>query len=405
MPQTPPEDAHDHTVFTPIPPMSGSQQPPQEEQTPTQGKQSLFYTQEDDPDLHLPQMDEQDDQADQSSPFVLPFQPSGVMPIMATMQTHQQGATGTPPPATTSPGKKRWGSFQLLKIFLIGGVVLITIIGASLLVFAQSAPPPEAIHVTSTHTPTTRGTTPTAASKPTQRPPAQKPTPTHPSTPPATPAPAPSQQGAQGTDNSPAGTLPSPHLLNQLGWTHAGLTVGDALEALRTGTTFTDREMSYDYRNIGTPTRHSGTLTGSTFLLTPGGQFRFVHNDVRMINNTLYNKIQAGKIIQQVVNAQSTLVHFQVVQVLGQQHTFAWISVTFELLQSKIDPTSGKRREQLQTDPATGQPLIHHMAVILVRILPQNQGTSAPMGGTGWLVNTYALDTNTLPAITIDPYL
>ncbi|GCE09136.1 hypothetical protein KDAU_64650 [Dictyobacter aurantiacus] len=161
--------------------------------------------------------------------------------------------------------------------------------------------------------------------------------------------------------------------------------------------------MSYDYRNIGTPAHHSGTLTGSTFLLTPGGQFRFVHNDVRMINNTLYNKIQAGKIIQQVVNAQPTLVHFQVVQVLGKQHTFAWISVTFELLQSKIDPASGKRIEQLQTDPATGQPLIHHMAVILVRILPQRQGSNAPMGGTGWLVDTYELDTNTLPAIAIDP--
>ncbi|WP_126601573.1 hypothetical protein [Dictyobacter aurantiacus] len=403
MQQTPPENAQDHTVFTPIPSMSGSQQPPQEEKTPPSGKQSLFYTQEDDLDLHLPQVDEQDDQADQSSPFVLPFQPSGAMPTMATIQTHQQGATSTPPPATTSPGKKRWGSFQLLKVVLIGGVVLITIIGASLFVFAQSTPPPEAIHVTSTHTPTTRGTSSTAVSKPTQRPPAQKATPTHPSAPPATPAPAPSPQGTQGPDNSPAGTLPSPQRLNQFGWTNAGLTLGDALEALRTGTTFTDREMSYDYRNIGTPAHHSGTLTGSTFLLTPGGQFRFVHNDVRMINNTLYNKIQAGKIIQQVVNAQPTLVHFQVVQVLGKQHTFAWISVTFELLQSKIDPASGKRIEQLQTDPATGQPLIHHMAVILVRILPQRQGSNAPMGGTGWLVDTYELDTNTLPAIAIDP--
>ena len=247
---------------------------------------------------------------------------------------------------------------------------------------------------------------PTTVSKPTQRSPAKKPTPTHPSLPPPATAPAQQEQGTQGSGSSPsAGALPSTQLLNQIGWTNAGLTLGDAIEALRTGNTFTDREMSYDYRNIGAPTHHSGTLTGATFLLTPGGQIRFVHNDVRMINNALYNKIQAGKIIQQVVNAQPSLVRFKIGQVQGQQHKFAWINVAFELLQSKIDPASGKRIEQLQTDPATGQPLIHHMAVVLVRILPQSQGTNAPMGGTGWLVNTYELDTSALPAIAIDPYL
>jgi hypothetical protein len=68
---------------------------------------------------------------------------------------------------------------------------------------------------------------------------------------------------------------------------------------------------NYDYRNIGTLAVHSGTLTDSTFLLTPGGKIRFVQNDVRMINNVLYTKISNGKIIQQVVNAQASLVQFQ----------------------------------------------------------------------------------------------
>ncbi|GHO82370.1 hypothetical protein KSZ_03760 [Dictyobacter formicarum] len=163
--------------------------------------------------------------------------------------------------------------------------------------------------------------------------------------------------------------------------------------------------MSYDYRNIGTPTHHSGTLTGATFLLTSGGQVRFIHNDVRMINNVLYDKIHTGKIIQQVVNAQPSLVQFKIVQVQGQQHKFAWINVAFELLQSKIDPASGKRIERIQVDPATGQPLLHHMAVILVRISPQSQGINAPMGGTGWLVDTYELDTSTFLAIATDPSL
>lgn len=124
-----------------------------------------------------------------------------------------------------------------------------------------------------------------------------------------------------------------------------------------------------------------------------------------MINNVLYNKICAGKIIQQVVNAQASLVQFQIVAVQGQQHTFAWVNVAFELLRSKIDPANGQRTESLETDPATGQPVLHHMTVVLVRVSLQNQGSNAPMGGTGWLVNTYALDANTQPAIATTPSL
>src|SRR3989449_7873397 len=42
---------------------------------------------------------------------------------------------------------------------------------------------------------------------------------------------------------------PSAQTLQQLGWTGAGLSTGDSLEAERTAWTFTDREMSLDYRN------------------------------------------------------------------------------------------------------------------------------------------------------------
>ncbi|GHO47642.1 hypothetical protein [Ktedonospora formicarum] len=118
-----------------------------------------------------------------------------------------------------------------------------------------------------------------------------------------------------------------------------------------------------------------------------------------MINNVLYEKIRAGKIIQQVVNAHSTLVQFQTASVQGKQRQFAWVNVSFALLQSTIDPASGKRTERLDQDPASGQSRLHHMVVLLVRVPLQDQGANAPMGGTGWLVNTYALDPQGLSVI------
>ncbi|GER86573.1 hypothetical protein KDW_07350 [Dictyobacter vulcani] len=407
MQQMPPEDAQNQTIFTSIPSMSGSQQPLKEEKPVPEKKQPLFYTQEDDLDPYVPPMDDlppMDDQANQSTPFVLPFQHSGAMPTFVTMNAQGQGATGSPQPGATPTAQKRWGSFHVFKLLLIGSVVFVTILGASMFVFAQPAPSPHTTRVGSTPTARTAQASPVTPSKPKQRPPTN----THP---PATPSPQaitpPSHQGqgTQGSGNGPSGTIPSAQQLNQIGWTQAGLTLGDALELLRTGSTFTDREMSYDYRNIGTPTNHSGTLTGSIFLLTSGGQIRFIQNDVRMINNVLYDKIQSQKIIQQAVNAQPSLVQLKSIQVQGQQRTIAWVHVAFELLQSKIDLNSGKRTEALESNPATGQPLLHHMAVILVRVAPQNQGANAPMGGTGWLVNTYALDTNTLPDLATDPFL
>ena len=400
MQNTPPKDPQDQTIFNPIPSLSGAQPPLQGGNQAQPGKQQpLFYTlEEDDPDLQLPLLDEPDDQADQSSPFVLPFQNSAAMPTLATMNAQSQRPAESPPPAALPATKKRWGAFQLLKMLLIASVVLITVIVASLFVFVQSTTSPHTTPGSSIHTPGTIG-------KPTQGPPAPPPR-TKPSSLQKVATPSHQEQETPGSATSPSETLPSIPLLNQIGWTQVGLTIGDALEALRTGSTFTDREMSYDYRSIGTPTNHSGTLTGATFLLTPGGKNRFLWNDVRMINNVLYDKIQTDKIIQQVVpQVQPSLVQFQIVQVQGQRHKFAWVNVPFELLQSMIDPASGNRTEGLERDSATGQPLLHHMAVLLIRVPPQNQGANAPMGGTGWLVDTYALDTNTLPTLATDPSL
>ena len=365
--------------------------------------QTLFYTQEQDEDLdlHLPPIDDQNSQeerADQSSPFVLPFQNSAAMPAIA--QKDIQGTTGQPP-IPPAPGKMQRGLLPMLKIPLIASIVLITIIGASFLVFAQSTTSPTLSpgKEGQTHEMTKTSLIATPRSIPTKKP-TSLPDPTGeiPATPHLT-------QGSQGqeTQKPEASTLPTAQLLQQLGWTQAGLSLGDAFEALRTGITFADREMSYDYRNIGTPAAHSGTLTGSVFLLTPGGQQRFAQNDKRAISTTFYNQIHDEMIIQQVVNGQPTLTQFQVLQIQGQTHRFAWVDASFELFQSKIDPATGQRTEQLGS--ATGQPLFHHLAIVLVQVALQDQGPNAPMGGTGWLVNTYALDAKGLPAIATSPSL
>ncbi|GCE15045.1 hypothetical protein [Tengunoibacter tsumagoiensis] len=400
MQNTPPQDSQEQNVFNPISSLSGSQPPLQGGKPTPSGKQPpLFYTvEEDDADLHLPLLDEQ---GNHGSPFVLPFQNSAAMPTLAT--TNAQGQ-GTPPPVATPITKKHWGTFQLLKVLLIGGVVLITIIGASLFVFAQATTAPNTLSGNTMPPQDTNGTSSSPTGMSTQGPSSTHPPAKSPVA--STSAPSHPDQGVSNTGTSPSETLPSTQLLSQSGWTQAGLTVGDAVEAFRTGSTFTDREMSYDYRNSGTPTNHSGTLTSSTFLLTSGGKTRFVNNDVRMINNVLYNKIQTSQIIQQVVpKAQPALLKFQIVPIQGQPDQFAWLSIPFELLQSKIDPTSKNRTEGLEIDPKTNQPLLHHMTVILVRVPPQNQGENAPMGGTGWLVNTYELDTTTLPDIATNPSL
>jgi hypothetical protein len=299
---------------------------------------------------------------------------------------------GTPPggsPPTNTPRTSRLP----IRLLLIVGVVLTAVIGASLLVFAQSVPSPRSAHTSTTPVSTTASHSLVLTASPTRKASAKASAASHPH--PATP----------GVGTSPSGGIPSAQALSQLGWTQGGLSAGDAIEALRTGETFTDREMSYDYRNIGTPAQHGGTLTAATFLLTPGGLVRFERFDVRVINNVLYDKISTGKIIQQVVNATPSLVRFQVEKVQGESRQFAWVNVALELFQSKVDPASGKRQEDLERNPTTGQPMLHHLVVVLLRVPPQTQGTNAPMGGTGWLVNTYELDPGTLPTVVTDPSL
>jgi hypothetical protein len=155
--------------------------------------------------------------------------------------------------------------------------------------------------------------------------------------------------------------------------------------------------MSLDYRNAGTQAQHGGTFTAAVFLLTPNARARFFQNDVRAINNALFDRVQQQQLIQEVVNAQPRIVQFEV---QGQQQ-FAWVDVSFQLWQSKLDQQSGQRTERLQLDQATNGPRIHHMIVLLLRVLPSTQGDNAPMGGTGWLVSTYALDATggSLPAV------
>ncbi len=402
-----PEDPQDQTIFTPqVKATSG-----QESRLDPVGKPgqagataSFFYLQdqEDALDLQLPLIDEQDDPVAQSAPFALPFQHSAALPPLAQRDAPSaQGAGGTFSPSGPSAGTQRKRAVPIGKAVLLVSMVLVTLIGASVLVFAQAAP-----SLGRTPMPLTPSASAAHTIKPVQAPPARTPPPAAGSSSGAV-LPAQPQQGqpGQGPGSSSASTIPSAAFLQQLGWTQAGLGLGDAIEALRTGATFTDREMSYDYRNIGTLAAHAGTLTGSTFLLTPGGLVRFARNDVRVINNVLYDKIRTYQMIQQVVNAQPALVHVQLIQVQGQPRLFAWVDVAFELFQSMRDPVTGQRTERLELNPATGQPALHHLVVVLVRVAPQNQGTNAPMGGTGWLVDTYALDANTLPALAADPFL
>lgn len=175
------------------------------------------------------------------------------------------------------------------------------------------------------------------------------------------------------------------------GWTTAGLTTSDAIFAERTAVTFTDREEGLDYRNVGTRTNHGGTMTAAVFLLTRAGQARFQENDVRAINNMLFDRIEQEQLVQAAVNLTPTVSRFQTV---GQQQ-FAWVRVSFYLWQSQNNP---QHTEGLDTDPITHQPRIHQMTVLLLRVPYTNQGNNPAMGGTGWLVSTYTLDSG-LPTL------
>jgi hypothetical protein len=318
----------------------------------------------------------EDEAAGWNAQFVVPFQQSGPMPAVkpqtARVHTNQAAA---PAQGRTMPRR-----FPILKVALISTLIVLAVGFLAFSVFAQPVP-----HLT------------TATKKPTQGPPVPHTTPTAKPTRtvPRTPTPTMSTATAQATP--PSDWVPSALTLQQLGWTGAGLSTSDALEAERTAWTFTDREMSLDYRNAGKRAQHGGTFTAAVFLLTPHARVRFIANDVRAFNNALFDRVQQQQLIQQVVNAQPHLVRFQV---QGPQ-LFAWVDVAFQLWQSRLDQQTGSRVEGLELDPATNGPRVHHMLVLLLRVTPSTQGINAPMGGTGWLVSTYALDPaiGSLPAI------
>lgn len=318
----------------------------------------------------------EDEAAGWSAQFVVPFQQSGPMPAV-NPQIARASANRTGVPAQGRTTQRR---FPILKVALIGSLIVLAMGFLALSVFAQPAS-----HLTSLAKRPTQGSL-VPHTAPTARP-------RH--TVPRTATPTMTTATAQAT--LPSDQVPSAQTLQQLGWTAAGLSTGDVLEAERTAWTFTDREMSLDYRNVGTRAQHGGTFTAAVFLLTPNARTRFVTNDVRAFNNVLFDQVQQQRLIQEVVNAQARLVQFQV---QGQQQ-FAWIDVSFQLWRSRLDPQTGSRVEGLELAPATHGPRVHHMIVLLLRVTPGTQGTNAPMGGTGWLVSTYALDPvgGILPAI------
>ncbi|MBX5458814.1 MAG: hypothetical protein IRZ31_18125 [Thermogemmatispora sp.] len=337
-----------------------------------------------------------EEDAEDASSFFLP-QRSGplAMPTVPEAAASQANSSQSAGLATIV----RRSSWSLLRRL---GLVALTLLLLSLLLATalahsptpgaasptQTAPGGTAAPPTTTVTRTVR--TPGAQRTPTGSPstPAPRPTPTsHPG--PSGPAGSTNPAGDQnqGTTGVPNAWLADPL---PAGWTAAGLTRADAIEALRTAVTFTDREMSLDYRNVGTRTKPGGTLTAAMFLLTPGGKARFQQNDRRM-SPAFYDAVVGEQLIQEVVNAEPQLV---ALQVRGGQR-FAWVTVHFWLWQMRRDPATGQLQQGLQADPTTGQPVLHQMSVLLLRVPPAMQGPTAPMGGTGWLVSTYGLD---LPA-------
>lgn len=305
------------------------------------------------------------------TPFVAPFQPSQPLslPASSSPQIDPAASVSAPPEHQQARKQQRLPLLTMVAILVCVGIVVgVFVVNA----FAQN-------------TPLQTGMRATPAGHPSRT--------TH-------------QQaiGAHvaSTQNSGQGQVTSssadwlPQTLPD-GWVNAGLSRSDAIEALRTALTFTDREMSLDYRRVGTPAQHGGTFTAALFLLTPAAQQRFFHNDVREINNTLFEQVNTSRLIRQVINPAPKLVAFAA----QGQHQFAWVDVSFQLWQSQITEPAGQRQEGEEIDPATNRPRVHHMAILLLRVAPAAQGVDAPMGGTGWLVSTYALDLpgGTLPGI------
>lgn len=299
-----------------------------------------------------------------SDEFVSPFQASDPLPAVNASTAQAAGS----PPGKTQPAPRR---FPAMNVAVVG--IIVFVVGGLFLMWVSAKPA----------SPLQRSTAATAASTVT----APRGRPTHKQA--ATPSPTPMAT----TERIPQ--IPSDQTLGQLGWTAAGLTTADALQAERTAATFTEREETLVFNE-------AGTRTAAVFLLTAGGRERFTQFDVRAASDVFWNSVTdpQRQLIQFALNLQPTLVKFAA---QGQQQ-FAWVDVAFWRWQSRIDPNDPKhlrRISGMELDPANGAPRVHHMFVLLLRVAPVSQGTGAPMGGAGWLVSTYALDpaVGTLPDI------
>jgi hypothetical protein len=319
--------------------------------------------------------DMQDDPFDNAASFV-PFQPSTPLPpVGAQGSPAGLASTGAGPQPPDARGR-RSGWVPSIRAIVMALLLLVVISTLALLAFVQLTPP-----VASSGKAHPSPSASTATTRPHPNPPASGPGAT------ASPVATTTTGQVPAFDEVPQ-VLPA-------GWTNAGHSMADALQAERTALTFTDREMTLDYRNVGTRTQHGGTFTAAVFLLTQAARERFVQNDVRAANNELYDSIARRQLIQIVINAQPHLVQFAVA---GQQQ-FAWVDVAFQFWRSQLTQ-AGQRVGGRETDPTTQQLVIHHMIVILLWVAPGTQGPNAPMGGTGWLVSNYALDSGAgLPGI------
>lgn len=342
----------------------------------TQKNAEAWLWEEEDIFLSDPQMSGSFQQPFQISQTIPPVMPASGQLSGTVFPTNTVRPTSTPPSPPTLPiHKKSTSQTTLFKVALLSAVILIALSFVGVVVFAAGG--------SSQILPTQRVTQVRIQATPPQPTSQATPSPSHPTVQPTA------------SPNTTEGNWVPDQLPD--GWIQAHLNMGDALFALRTGITFTDREMSIDYRNIGTRSNHSGTLTAAVFLLTSGARQRFEQNDVRVATNALFDSVAGTQRIQAVINSQPALVAFQ--ENGGQQ--FAWVQISFQLWQSHLDPQTGQRQDGLELVPNTNQPRTYQMFVLLLRVSPSAQDVNAPMGGSGWLVSNYALDppNNALPNI------
>jgi hypothetical protein len=260
-----------------------------------------------------------------STEFAAPFQSDGI-PVVYAAET-QASAPGQAP-ASGQPVTAR--QFPTKRVFMLSLLVVVVAGLFSMWVFAKPATP-------------SVGNASTVASRAIASPPritqAQ-----HKQGKATTPMPV----GTTTTQElSQASWIPSAQTLQHLGWTAAGRTVADALQAERTAATFTDREETLVFNE-------AGTRTGAVFVLTAGGKERFAHNDVRVSNTMLWKTVTDPhvQLIQLVLIAQPTIVKFATA---GQQQ-FAWVDVSFWRWESRIDPHDQaltRRTSGIELDPAT----------------------------------------------------